>query len=425
MSNQLPPYPMIGECYQMLSVALGTKNSNRDVDRWAREGDFNWTLVPTLQNELVKRPLAEKTDESFADYVVAQLEMTSDFYLQLVKKCASDAMARADVMPLLVEQLVVPTLAGFLVNLSQGIDGPSIVDFSNPDHEPFDKVFCWLERTLGIEFQSLGQHLYPTSVGDDKNGREALKRWRKGKQKPDLVSICAIAELAVTHFPTARVMVTDLKKWLLVARALKHFEEKAKPYIDLREAVFRELLTGVRPRDIGKALSYANIEKSERLDALKKPGLMLKDRLSRTSPKQPGEKLEIEKEIHNFESMLIEHDKDGLATYYLNWMKGRWLILGGDYDTAIDYYEAAVDQALYRVGQAQKEILREGLVLAAKLQRMPLYKRLKHRALVFDMAVIDPPSKSQVTQPDELMLWANNFDLIFPSHGRFGENPSE
>ncbi len=73
----------------MLAVALGTKNSNRDVDRWAREGDFDWTLIPKLKYELVEMPLTEKIGESFASYVVAQLEMASDLHRSMVKKCAS------------------------------------------------------------------------------------------------------------------------------------------------------------------------------------------------------------------------------------------------------------------------------------------------------------------------------------------------
>ena len=43
MTTDIPerPFPTIGEIYRVLAGALGTKNNNRDLDRMAREGDYD------------------------------------------------------------------------------------------------------------------------------------------------------------------------------------------------------------------------------------------------------------------------------------------------------------------------------------------------------------------------------------------------
>ena len=72
--NPAPPYPRLGELYRALAVALGTKGSNSDVDDLARKGDFNWTLLPSLGEDLVVAPLAKYVDPEFAKRLMRQPE---------------------------------------------------------------------------------------------------------------------------------------------------------------------------------------------------------------------------------------------------------------------------------------------------------------------------------------------------------------
>lgn len=75
--NTLPPYPRLGEIYRAMAVAIGTKAGNRDVDRLAREGEFDLTLLPALGDELLVGPLAKSVDPEFADLVAQMSTVTN------------------------------------------------------------------------------------------------------------------------------------------------------------------------------------------------------------------------------------------------------------------------------------------------------------------------------------------------------------
>lgn len=61
-------------------------------------------------------------------------------------------------------------------------------------------------------------------------------------------------------------------------------------------------------------------------------------------------------------------------------------------------------------------------MLAAYLGDLPLYKRLKHRALAFDLSYLPGWGRS-VADVHELKLIQSNFELRFPSRGHFVESP--
>lgn len=418
MKAPLPPYPMLGECYRELAVALGTKNSNRELDRWAREGDFDWSLEARLKNNLIVEPLAQKVGIEFSVFVSEVCDWTCQRHLALIREIALDAMTREEALPLLLEQHLLPGLAAFLINLRKGIDGPDLNTFIHPDQNPLDVVFCWVESCLDIESSTIAKHFYPTSLGNDKNGREALNRWRDGSkdQCPDLAIICAIADLTAKIYPDCIVEIEHLKAWLLVARIIVKFEKKIP---ELKAQVHQNIIEGVPARDIGYVLSVSNVQKSSRRDVLIEPGLMLGHRLRRTTDKRNNGRHEIFVALENFEQTLIQHDREGICDYYLNWMKGRYYLLSGEYQEALKFYEQAADGALYRSGGTQNEVLEEALALAAKLGKLPLYKRLKHRAIVFGVNVLPPISDKQIANQDEMKKWAENFTRLFPPQGHF------
>ena len=89
---------------------------------------------------------------------------------------------------------------------------------------------------------------------------------------------------------------------------------------------------------------------------------------------------------------------------------------------AVAHYERAADLALYRSGDTQKDVIREGLLLAAHQGLLPLYKRLKHRALVMGLSYL-PGWDDSVADTKELKLVRGNFELRFPPRGSFLERP--
>src|SRR5690606_30088161 len=147
-------------------------------------------------------------------------------------------------------------------------------------------------------------------------------------------------------------------------------------------------------------------------------GLLLFEQLKRTTEKSLGDQARTRYALDQFRVLLGHHDTEGISTYYLEWLEGRWHVLAGLLETALLHFETAADLALYRSGQTRKDILREALLLAAYRGKRPLYKRLKHRALAKGLSYL-PGWEESVASDHELKLIRDNFTVKFPERGRF------
>lgn len=417
-ATSLPPYPRLGECYRLLAKALDTKASNRQLDRLAREGDFDWQLLELLRTEIIELPLRAKSNDDFADYVLASVGAVQKDYIAIIKGIALDALSRQQSMPALIEKLFVPPIASFLMNMHKAVSGPSLVSLLDSDKLPVSTVFCWLEDELGIEDNTLGYRLYDDSTGENKNGREALQRWRQGLKLPALQSVHLLRQRLCGAFPHRKKLIGVFTEWVIVARALTVFDETAKPYADLRSIILTEVLSGVPPQDIGQFLSYLNIDAAKTRRELVESGLLLQERLKRTTSKTVGDQGRSRYALDQFRHKVKIQEPDKVSVYYLEWMEGRWHILANQLEQALVHYERAADLALYRSGETQKDILREALLLAAYQGNLPLYKRLKHRALVMGFSFL-PGWDDQVATRHELKAIRGNFESRFPTRGRF------
>ncbi|MFC3284803.1 hypothetical protein [Litchfieldella rifensis] len=417
----LPPFPRLGECYRLLSNALGTKGGDRDVDRLAREGDYDWRKIPVLQQRLISRPLRDKSSDEFADYVMATVEVMHEEYIGMVRNISVDALTRADTLPVLIEKCYAPRAASFLLNLSQGISGPNLNLLLDTDRNPIDVVFTWLEQELGVASGQLGIRLYPESVGENKNYREYLKRWREGEPLPSLVSIARLQRELQESFPERKSLAGVFIEWLITARALAFFEARAESHAELRRLIFREVLADAPPVDIGLVLSHINIASGNRLQSVCMSGLLLFEDLKLKSSKSQGDMERTRLALEQFRKLQEDQDQYGVGVYFTEWLSGRWHILAGDFQRALPCYEEAVKLSLYRSGKNLGQILKEAVFLAAKQKKLPMYKRLKHLALTLDISIysiIDGAGDNQ----REIQLLASNFDLMFPERGRFPES---
>lgn len=414
----LPPYPRLGECYRLLAKALDTKTSNRDVDRLAREGDFNWQLLTQLCDELLKAPLSSRSNAQFARFVASAVETLQESYVQLIKTIALDALTREQALPVLAEHFLAPYIGSFLLQMHKAIPSPPLAQLLNEQHHPVDVTLAWLEHELEIAPNHLGHQLYPDACGENKNGREAIRRWRQGEQLPELQSIALLHQKLQTQFPARPLLLRAFTEWLIVARALSVFESAASDYVRLRHCVLQQVLSDIPIIDIGVMLSMLNIQTAEHKRELVESGLLLFEQLKRTTEKSLGDQARTRYALDQFRLLLGHHDPDAISTYFLEWLEGRWHVLAGQLETALLHFEKAADLALYRSGQTQKDILREALLLAAYLGKRPLYKRLKHRALAMGISYL-PGWEESVASDHELKLIRDNFTVKFPERGRF------
>lgn len=416
----LPPYPRLGECYRLLAKALDTKTSNRDVDRLAREGDFDWQLLTQLREELIEAPLSAKSNENFTKFLMDSAETFHQRYVALIKTVQLDALTRKQSLPALITHVFAPFAASFLLQMQKATLSPPISALLNDQHHPVAITFTWLEHELGIETNQLGHRLYPNSVGENKNGRELMQRWRHGPQLPTLQSISLLQKTLLGVFPQRNQLITAFTEWLIIARALVVFDEAASAHLKLRDCVLREVLGNVPPDDIGAKLSTLNVQASAHKSKLVESGLILDDQLKRTTPKSLGDQAKTRYELDQFRHQMSIQEPELVSTYFIEFLEGRWHVLAGQLETALLHYERAADLALYRSGETQKTILREALLLTAYLGKLPLYKRLKHRALVMGFSFL-PAWDKAVATAQELGMIRGNFEDRFPEHGRFLE----
>jgi len=288
----------------------------------------------------------------------------------------------------------------------------------NDQQHPVAVTFEWLEHELGVETNQLGNLLYSNSVGENKNGRELMHRWRHGQQLPTLQRISLLQKTLREVFPPRDRLITAFTEWLIIARALVVFDEAAFPHMKLRNGILREVLSNVPPDDIGAKLAALNLQASAHKGQLVESGLRLDDQLKRTTLKALGDRARTRYRLDQFRHQMSFHEPEHVSAYFLEFLEGRWHVLAGQLETALLHYERAADLALYRAGETQKNILREALLLAAYLGKLPLYKHLKHRALVMGFSFL-PAWDEAVATAQELKMIRGNFEDRFPEHGRF------
>lgn len=411
-----PPYPRLGELYRALAGALDTKARDRHVDRLAREGEYDWSLLPSLRETLITDPLRTATDDNFAEGIDGFVCNVHRHYLRLVAGISLDSLNRIETLPLLTEHYFAPQGAELLLHIKEAFGGPELTELLDPERQPIAVVMDWLDKGSGCELASLA---FPGSTGTDRSDRELIARWTGGTQIPDLPSIKRFAGAVSRRGGTAeKQLVPNLRRWIVIARALSWLEKDSP--LQFRAVMLRHLFLGLPDIDIGRVLSLANIEASKRFSVLKMPGAMLYEDLKRTAPKAPGDQARTQDSLDAFRRLCEEHDPEGRTGFHLARLFGRWHALSGQFEDALRHYEEAAELADYRAGDEQKKILEETLVLAAIVGgEKPLLKRLKNRAIAFGLFAA--PMGDDVLEDWEIDQFRQQFQRVFPNRGRFPE----
>lgn len=413
----MPPYPRLGELYRVFAGALDTKARDRNVDRAAREGEYDWALPRTLLKTLITDPLSDASDHDFADLVTKFVGHLQNRYLQLVADVPLDALTRDDALPLLIEHYFAPEGAALLLGLRKAFDGPDLMVLLDPERRPMAVVVDCFETQIG---RDLAKAAFPESIGTDRQDRDLIARWVGGAQLPDLQSIKRFVRALSSHNDSINAkQIANLRRWMIVTRTLTWLEERSP--VLFRRFMVRTLMLGLPDSDIRQRLSDANIKAGEeRLSALTMPVLVLSEDLNRTRPKAPGDMDRTLEKLEEIERLFDANDPEGHARYHLEWLRGRWHVLAGDFATALVHYEEAVKLANYRAGCNQKSIIEETLALAALVgSRKPLIKSLKHCAVAFGL--FESPKDGDVVEDWEIDHLRQQFNRIFPSEGRFPE----
>jgi len=333
-----PPYPRLGEIYNALAQAFDTKSKNRDVERLAREGDFDWFLLSGLREDLILAPLRRYVeDEAFIDKLDKFIQHVHASYLRIVSSISLDSMSRNEALPILIKHYFAHHAIGFFESIWTR-EAPSAVAFLNPENYSLEVVLNWADPR-GSHF--LAKAAFPETSDVALDNREKVTRWADGTQLPDVTSLKLFVDsLAKNGSDEHKAKAPGILKWLVLARALTWFERKANP-IHLKQTLIWHASQGNREWDIGKTLSMAAINFGKKREALLEPFGKLMCCLSRTEPKADGVRIEAENALADFAQQLRTHDPEGLVYYALEWFRGRWHVLSGEYEEALKSYQLA------------------------------------------------------------------------------------
>jgi tetratricopeptide (TPR) repeat protein len=413
-TRNLPPYPRLGECYRIFALALGTKASNRDVDRLARKGDFDWSLLSGLNDELIVAPIKKYVEPEFGDLVGQWLDHMHGSYLNLVTNVGLDSLNRTDALRLLIPNYFALHALGLIVGIHRVFGGPQLTRLFDSEKSPIAVVLEWLDEGEEIH---LAKVAFPATTGSDRSDREMVQKWSRGTDLPELASIKKFADAVDQAGSVRKEKTLNLRRWLVVGRALAYLENASpQPF---RGTMRRHLLLGMPAFNIQHQLSIAVIRTAEKYSALSTPALTLYEDLKRLTPKALGEQERTKRAIDDLELLTQEHDPDGNTLFHIAWIKGRWHVLAGKFDEALPHYEKAVELGSYRAGEMLKPILEESLALAAFLGKRPLLNRLKHQAIAAGL-FSDPSDKASV-ENWEITQFSDQFLHLFPTHSRFQE----
>lgn len=414
----LPPYPRMGEIYRTLALAFDTKARNRDVDKYAREGDVDWRLPGALVDELFFKPLCAVLDAEYAGALCQSLIGFYQNYISLVGSLGLDGLLREQALPVLIESYFVPLGASVLHGLAESFGGPELARLLDSEQTSIAAVFAWLSPD---DPYAPAKTAYPASTGADRTSREMVLRWIQGKQLPDLPSIrLFLSELERHGSAEQKRRIPDLKRWLITARAIDWLERNSDG-CSPKSLMLTFILSGMPVVDTERALSEALGEEMTRLSGLAMHAVTLNRNLRRAIPKEEGTQERRRLDLEKFDVLLKTHDPDGRTRYGFEWFKGRWEVFSGNLEAALPHYRNAVAAASYRAGIAQKEILTDGLALAAALEERKFLASLKQQAIALGILVPPPGQDSDVVQDWEIEHLQDRFHSVFPLEGFFPE----
>lgn len=413
--NDIPPYPRFGECLRALALAFDTKAGNLEVDRLARDGDYDWSLIPRLSDALLLAPLTKYVDPGFAALLRLWLEHMQQRYRELILGVTMDKLGRPEVLPILVATFFAPQAGSLLVAARKEWGGPALARLLDPAANPLAVVMEWLDAG---EATPLAKLAFPRTTDHDRTAHEKYRKWIRGADLPTLGSLMVFADAVERSGALGNEKMVLVRRWLVLGRALAYLE-RAWTSFPVRAVMLAYSDAGMPEIDVQSVLLQAAGRHRGRYAVVMPSLSALYQELGRSTPKQAGAQERTESAIDALERLMAAHDPEGHMAFHLAWLKGRWHALSGRLDEALRHIEHAARLGSYRAGAQLVAILEEGLVLAAVLKRKPGIKRFKNQAVA--AGLFADPKGEMVVEEWEIEQAGQQFQRLFPPVGRFPE----
>lgn len=421
IDNEATPFPTVGELVRYIARAFDIKNTNKKLDTFAQDVDFNWLNEGEVIDEGIFEPLKQHVGAPFSEWLIPHIKKILVTYKNLVLAANVDALKREDVMPILINELFVTQVSAILKSAEERFNFPCTQLLTTENRTTFSLVLKSLSEDQDL-IQTLGRvyadDFSKTLNGSDRrtNKHEQFNDWLEGTNIPDLSSLKLLTKTIVIKLPKTN---PHIMQCLTIARAIDWlFAEINKHNFKLDST--RHKMLGDR-LDIELSLEKLNLEKSPVTENIK-PALdtSFQKFYFYKTPKLAGN-LEVYRNVLiTFQSTISSVKDLSCGQYMLDLFCARFNIMQGQPETALQFYESSFMRSLYRAGKTQKDILAELLATAAYLADKACLKKHKAWGLAFN---IYPKNKFplEVIESWEIKELKNYFYERFPRECLFAE----
>ena len=313
------PFPRLGDIYRNLALSLGTKRDSNELDRLAREGEYDWRIPDALMERLFIEPINELTQRTgkkskailanpFSALTYKLLTLYQQEYLQIVTSTELSATDRKSALPLLLDAFFVPTAWLGLHKINQELGGPDLIKILDENSNPMKEVFLWFESTTNTETKTL----FPRSHGEDRYQMELIRRWTSGENLPDYKSIEKIVNSIFKrnknkYEKSFENSCNTLAFWLLIARSVSWFTKTHKT--PLNAIINKRIDNPKRTQETALLLDELNFKNARSTKNRISKHLQKLAKILYGDKTQNNKKEDISRVIEEFEGKLKIHDK--------------------------------------------------------------------------------------------------------------------
>jgi ankyrin repeat protein len=416
---QRPPYATAIEVIRVVANALNTKFSHKTLDDMALKADVDFRLIDRLIEQSICEPIAQNSEGSIADFFAQSAKDSIKSYLAVVSKISLDGVSWEQGIPILLRTVFPQYAANFLFKVQKTFGGPNPVFLVDSNERSVKVALEWIAEHEG----GWGQFV----KGLTKEQKDRISAWKRGDDLPTVQFIGFLQTWSQGPWPEF-INWPRVRALMLLARALDWARSKEvgdQFFSAIREAVWSPENKTEFPEVARRLQKQANqnFESAHNYIEQIQHGLM------RTTPKKFSDKEKLIQSIRKARKILSRLDRNATTDCWLDWHEGRWNVLAGKLERACEFYKKAFEGSLYRSGENQREVIEEGLVVAASMPRPDkvFLKRLKNMAITFGYdipsvssdAMSGKNSASDFIEDWEVNLWRAHFKGVFPGTGMF------
>lgn len=420
-------YPTVGEVIQFIAVKSGlvaTDSQNRDevyvhLKLFAREQrgkDFR--LLDEILDELQDRLERDIAPPGISVIIFELFRRFLERYKVLILRARVNAWTREQfVEGILIPEFIVPYAAWLLKRLNEKpFDFLSIVELLR-SVAPLKVAFTHFLLLSGKSWSDLPE-VYQgkaRSYGgtepehDPEDKRKLIHKWGTGKGTPSFETCLELLDgLGLAEF-------SGIVFWTWISRFLQKVDIQYRNQI--ADAI--ECNAGLpSPKAFAERVTGAS-------DALSRPALsrdtvkhlrMLTTLLFYNRHRHQGDKARVETLLAKVRESVGELS---LTKFYVTWLEARYHLYCRDLEKALEGYEQAFNEGMYRDCQAETCILPEWAAIAQKADNAPALKRIDSR---MKMLGLYPKASADEVAATRLKAFHNNLGAGLCFHESFSQS---